>query len=97
MTAALSLVLSFMLSTVCMYIYLIALSSSFEWFQVPPPMTTLIRKKGKQARLNSYNGERENISSRAISFLIIAISHPPLICDPGHKQEVIIHLCLPNY
>ncbi len=44
---------------------------------------------------------------RAIIFLIIAISHhsplPPssscllLICDPGHKQEVIIHLCLPNY
>ncbi len=67
-TAALSLVLSLMLSTEC--IHLIALSSAFEWFQVSPPITTLIRKKGKQARLNSYNGERE----KHIDFTILVFS-----------------------
>jgi hypothetical protein len=90
-----------MLSTVC--IYLIALSSSFEWFRVsPPPITTFNRKKGKQAaKLNSYNGGRDIFLSlfivlsfvRRLIFLIIATRHLP----PVHKQEVIIHLCLPNY
>lgn len=66
-TAALSLVLSLMLSTVC--IHSIVLSSSFEWFRVSPPITTLIRKEGKQARLNSYNGERERERMRPFTIL----------------------------
>lgn len=68
------------------YIYLITLSSSFEWFRVSPPITTFNWTKGKQATiLNSYNGERETILLsmlfvlsfiRRLIFLIIATSHP---------------------